>query len=261
MNSERRKGRPPKKAQYPIFERLAAYTLDDYWKQLLLAAAHGKMPRFVSYRQDQLLYRRGRASSGTPCSEAHDTPADFTRIIAFFHSIGLSSMTDQAVAARNIEEQQKTYLTTTYDNWRDIKRVQVRDMLLKKYLVKLRGELRLTAHEEEYLRAQLAIAQLFGAINSDTVRLVDGEIESIAGLMVEGIVRGSRRVSFVQASMLAGVAPSALGSIMPSALGSTMASATSSVISEGGDRRAALATQWRSYCEEIGKLFDAAKFL
>ena len=202
-NEPKRKGRPPKKVQYQVFQVLSGYTLDDYWKQLLLACSMGKFPRYVTYKDDLLIHRRGRACSSIPLGLAHDQTIDFKRVLDFFRSLGLSSLQDNEAARRIVDDKQKTLTAQVYNSWKDIKRPQLKEILLGDFVQNLSERLNLTSREHEYLQAQVAIAQLFKAINAQTVVMDDGKISEITGLQIEGDERGKRKFSFYRPSVVA----------------------------------------------------------
>jgi hypothetical protein len=198
----KRKGRPPKKVQYQVFQVLSGYTLDDYWKQLLLSCSMGKFPRYVTYKDDLLIHRRGRVCSSIPLGNNHDQTTDFKRVIDFFRSLGWSSLQDNEAARRIVDDKQRSLQAQMYSCWKDIKRPQIKELLLGDFVQMLSETLNLTTREYEYLQAQVAIAQLFKAINAQTVVMANGKISEITGLQVEGEERGKRKFSFHRNSSL-----------------------------------------------------------
>jgi len=236
----KRKGRPPKKVQYHIFQALSGYTLDDYWKQLLLACSMGKFPRYVSYKDDLLTHRRGRASSSIPLGTGHDQTVDFKRVIDFFRSLGLSSLQDNEAARRVVDDKQKTLTAQVYNSWKDIKRPQIKEILLGDFVQTLSETLNLTSREHEYLQAQMALAQLFKSINAQTVVMTEGKISEIIGLQVEDDERGKRKFSFHRPSVLAS-ATSSPGPLVREEL-------------ESVDLSQDLQNDWVQYCDNLRRI-------
>jgi hypothetical protein len=243
----KRKGRPPKKVQYNVFQTLSGYTLDDYWKQLLLACSMGKFPRYVTYKDDLLIHRRGRACSSIPLSSINDRTTDFKRVLDFFRTLGLSSLQDNEAARRLVDDKQKTLTAQVYHNWKDVKRPQLREVLVGDFIQSFSERLDLTSREHEYLQAQMAIAQLFKAINVQTVVMAEGKISDIVGLQVEGEERGKRRFSFLRPSALTS-STSSPGALMREEL-------------EAVDLSQDLRSNWTQYCDNLRRITDFTRSL
>lgn len=189
----RRRG---EKIPHPVFHALAEHTDDEYWRQLLLACGHGKPPKYVVYRDNMLMYRKGRTPIVTALGDAMTSPADLHRVLEFFRSIGLVSSRDNEENQRRVDERQLQLQQQEYTSWQDIRRPQVKEALLRSWMDDCRAELALTPQEYGRLRSALAFAGLFRYITPQTVVMEHGRISHIKGLQVIGETPGQRRFTF-----------------------------------------------------------------
>lgn len=232
----KRKGRPPKKVQHPLFARLSEFTLDDYWKEILRSCSLGKFPRYVSYKTDQLIHRRGRAATSITLTQEMDQAEHFKLVINFFRGIGLCSLLDNEDNKRRVDEKQKVIQAQRYETWKEIKRQQVKDILITNHIDDLCEQYNLTPKEYRLLQATVSIASLFKYISPTTVLMKEGKITEIIGFAVEGEDRGKRRFSFPY-----NVSDS--GSVSPSPM------IRDDV--EVSDQSKTLATAWTKYLDDM----------
>jgi hypothetical protein len=232
----KRKGRPPRKVQHPVFITLSEFTLDDYWKQILLSCSLGKFPRYVSYKDDLLTHRRGRASTSIPLLIINTQAVDFKRVIDFFRSIGLCSLLDNELNQKRVNDKQKALQVQKYETWKDIKRQGIKDIILQTYINELHESLNLTMKEYRFLQATISIAMLFKYINTTTVVMKDNKIIDLIGLKIEGDERGKRKFSF------------------PYSLCDNTSSSPSPLVREDvepPDQSKSLAVAWTKYLEDL----------
>jgi len=240
------KGRPPKKVQHAVFIKLADYTLDDYWKQILMDCSIAKFPRYVSYKDDLLVYRRGRSASSVALYPNDTGAVDFKRIIDFFRGIGLCSVTDNEINQRRLDDQQKVLQAQKYEVWKDVKKQAQKDTMLQNYINELHERLNLTMKEYQILQSTVSIAVLFKYINASTVVLKDNKISEVVGLLVIGEERGSRTFSF------------------PYSLNNSSSSSPAQSIREDAepiDQTKTLGVLWIKYLEDLKKKIEWYKSL
>lgn len=235
-NAPKKKGRPAKQVEYPLFVRLSEYTLDDYWKQILLACGMGRFPRCVSYKDDQLVHRRGRVAKSITLLASTAEAEDFHRVLEFFRTLGMCSVLDNEANRKRVEDERMNGQAQPYEQWKDIKRPQTKDILLQTYTNELYDRYKLTTKEYQHLQSTISIACLFKYISASTVILADGKIKEITGLLVEGEERGKRKFSFPFSTEISGsVSPSPMLREEP----------------EQPDQSKNLAAGWMKYCDDL----------
>lgn len=155
-----------------------------------------KFPRYVSYKDDLLTYRRGRSASSVALYAIDTGTPDFKRIMDFFRDIGLSSVVDNELIQKKLDDQQKTSQALIYDVWKDVKRQAIKDAMIQTYINELHESLNLTMREYQVLQATVSIAILFKYINGTTIVLKDNKISELTGLVIGKEDRGLRTFSF-----------------------------------------------------------------
>jgi len=189
------KGKGKGKDKWPLFEKLAQYTTDEYWHNLLLNCALGKFPRSIFYNGESLSYRRAKVNKSILLEQ--DGIEDYTRLITFFRGVGFSSGLDNQVNQERIEERQKDRQERCFNSWKEVKLPTLKEQFIQNYSTDLAERLNLTTKEYRHLLATLALASLFKKITTETVQMKEGKIEQITCIEVIGEQRGTRTFELI----------------------------------------------------------------
>lgn len=163
---------------YPIFEQASELTDDLFWKSILAKAAMGKFPVGFSYKNSQLMYKRGTKLfktliEGSPL-EALTVSLDFFRD----HG-GIRSELD-----RQREESATEAGVSFLDlEWSDLaKKKDLRALLIGSYVRAKAIEMGLTSQQRNQLRVTISAGFLLGSLTDRDVVYSRGEIHRIDGI-------------------------------------------------------------------------------
>jgi hypothetical protein len=161
-----------------IFEQASEITEDPFWKALLAKAALGKFPPGFSYRNGQLIYKRGtkvfKALIGNDPLEALTASLDFFREYG-----GIRSEAD-----RERDELNARPTSSFLDlDWASLsKKKELKTLLIDSYIREEAKRLKLTNEQKLQLASMIKIGFLLGNLTNDDINYSRGKIESIGGL-------------------------------------------------------------------------------
>ena len=159
-----------KKIVYPIFLECCQYTNDIFWENIFENLAYGKPPygsyiskNFLccSYEQKEFNYKIEKKDSKTVYEEVFSLLTN--RLGIFSH-------------------QEKVKKINDIKNWNDIKKKNVKELLIELYVSRMRTKYSLSIKQARYLLSTILIAMVFKVITVNDIDYSDGRINKIDGI-------------------------------------------------------------------------------
>lgn len=169
---------------YPIFNKLAEFTDDSVWIQAMNNASKCIFPSGISFQNNELHYKKGNRNQTLYLSTPNERL--FAEVKTFFNLWGgISSDRDKLQQNQNqIKEQQQMY-----QRWGQIKKKNIKNDLIIKYIYKLVQTLKLNEAEKRQLESVINGGFLSKTIKSNDIVMLNGEIDNIRNLHYNSTTR------------------------------------------------------------------------
>ena len=174
---------------HPYFEQLSEYTQDDFWKAILLDAAMGKFTRSVWYNsEDNILMFHASGNSRVHISLSDIDPNTATKRFIEAHQVlcKLKSPTDIEKLQTAIADLRDNHKHSTVTDWANVRSQVIRDSLVSTYAAKLVVEHDLPVSAIKTVARDILFNIAIGYIHKKSIHMVNGEIDSIDGLTMNG---------------------------------------------------------------------------
>lgn len=154
---------------YPIFIQVSTYCKDNFWKQLYIDMAYGHFPFGVSVYKDRVFCSFKDKKFNYTCK---DDPEDIHRSLTdlFKTKLGILSSIDILQKRQNFQ----LLLYENFDDWKNIKKKNIRDLLIEKYALKLKDQYNLPINKVRRIIKKIILGFYFKLI-SNTDILYDAE--------------------------------------------------------------------------------------
>ncbi len=176
--SKIRKSKAVKEIKHPIFNECSKLTEDPFWRQKFIQASTGKFPRYFSYSDGTLSYKRGaRISNLTVPNDPHEALyacTDFFRSNKCIFSPTDQQLADQA-RQEHINAGQESLTWTSASK-------KMKDCLVLGYVEDLRDTLKLSKVEEKQLEETINIGVQTKCFTKHNIAMDYNRIASIQGL-------------------------------------------------------------------------------
>jgi len=155
---------------YPIFLECCQYTNDIFWENIFENLAYGKPPcgsyfskNFLccSYEQKEFNYKIEKKDSETVYEEVFSLLTN--RLGIFSH-------------------QEKVKKINDIKNWNDIKKKNLKKLLIELYVSRMRTKYSLSIKQARYLLSTILIAMVFKVITVNDIDYSNGRINKIDGI-------------------------------------------------------------------------------
>lgn len=167
---------------YPIFLECCQYTVDSFWKNIFEDLSYGKSPygtyinkNFLccSYKNKEFSYKIEHKKSEKLYNDIYSLLKNKLGILSTKEK--LNKKTEYNTVENKIKECRQ--------KWVDIKKKNIKDLLIERYVVDMKNKCNLTIKQSKYLLSILFIAIVFKVITSDDIHYSDGKIQNIDGVI------------------------------------------------------------------------------
>lgn len=175
---------PIKEIVYPFLLECCNFTHDNFWKSVFEDLAYAKTPHGTyinkhflccNHRNKEFSYRIERKDSKILYDDIYSLLSEKLCLIS--HNEHIRKKVDFDSLEESIRE--------TQTNWLNIKRKNVRDLLIEKYILEMKHKYNLTNKQTHYLLSLIFIAMIFKAISHKDIEYFDGKIHNINGINFE----------------------------------------------------------------------------
>jgi hypothetical protein len=167
---------------YPIFLQCVEYSLDKFWSKIFEDLAYGNTPHGVYFNRDCLCCGKGKTGESTHVLDMKDPKKIYNNVYTMLNtSLGMMSPDERLQKKKeflDMEENNKCSL----NKWSDIKKKNIKDLLIELYAVKMKQTHNLSIKQTQYLTSFICMALLFKAITQNHIEMKDGRISNIVGI-------------------------------------------------------------------------------
>lgn len=170
-----------KEIVYPIFIECCKHATDIFWENIFEDLAYGKTPYgtyiskdFLSckYKKKEFSYKIERKLPELIYSEVYDLLSN---------KLGLLSNYEKIKKKKSIVDLENT-LKDSCKNWNDIKKKNIKELLIELYVIRMKNEFLLTIIQTRYLLSIIFMALSFKVITIKDIKYQDGMIINIEGI-------------------------------------------------------------------------------
>jgi hypothetical protein len=166
---------------YPIFMECCHFTTDIFWGTIFENLAYGKTPygTYISkdflcckYKKKEFSYKIERKPVDIVYQEVYNL---------LTNKVGILSQQEKLKKKKNLIEIENT-LKDSRKNWNDIKKKNLKEILIELYVINIKNKYSLTINQTKYLLSILYIAIIFKVITNKDIEYKDGIIRNIKGI-------------------------------------------------------------------------------
>ena len=170
-----------KEIVYPVFLECSRYAVDSFWENVFDDLAYGKSPygTYISkdflcckYKKKEFSYKIERKDSEILYKEVFDL---------LYNTLGLVSHKDK-IKKRDAFILAENVLKESRKNWNDIKKKNIKDLLIELYVIDMKNKFSLTLVQTRYLASIIFTAIIFKVIGCKDIEYTDGRIDNIDGI-------------------------------------------------------------------------------
>ena len=172
---------------YPNLLECCQYTDDTYWKTIFEDLSYGKAPYGAFISKDTLCCRYKNKDFSYKLITKKDSSKIFAEIYKLLNEkLGLLSENEKLEKANEFARTELR-LTSQYKSWADIKKKNLKNMLIELFVVDMKKEHNLTIEEAKYLLSTIIVAlTYYKAIDGKKdIEFYNGRIRSINGISFE----------------------------------------------------------------------------
>lgn len=166
---------------YPIFLDCCQYTSEPYWKNVFEDLAYNRCPPGIYIKNNCICYKQGGKEIIYQITY-DDTKKLFDKLQKLF----MKKL--KIISTTNRSENKKKYrhaeheLKQSVDNWSSIRKKNIRDNMIARYVINMQEKYKLSNKNMRYLRSKIIIGLLFNTIQPQDIIIEDNEIIAINGI-------------------------------------------------------------------------------
>jgi hypothetical protein len=166
---------------YPVFLECCRHADDSFWENIFEDLAYGKTPygtyinkNFLccSYKNKEFSYKIERKNSDELYNDIYNL---------LTNKLGILSNKEK-VKKRDHFNNAENKIKNCRQDWVNIKKKNIKDLLVERYVVDMKNKYSLTIKQCKYLLSIIFIAIIFKVFTSDDIEYSDGKIQNINGI-------------------------------------------------------------------------------
>ncbi len=168
---------------YPIFLECCQFTDDKFWENVFEDLAYGKTPYGTYISKDFLCcsYKKKEFSYKIEKKLPKDVYNDVYDLLT--NKLGLLSPLEKS-KKRKIFKDIEEDITESRKNWNDIKKKNIKELLIELYVARMKNTHSLTLKQARYLLSIIFVGMIFKVITNKDVDYKNGKIENIDGIEI-----------------------------------------------------------------------------
>lgn len=166
---------------YPIFLECCEFITNRFWETIFEDLAYGKTP-YGTYISKNFLccsYKNKEFSYKIERNNPKKIYKDIYNLLV--NKLGLLSQQEKNKKRLDFYEMEEN-IKETRQSWTSIRKKNVKDILIEKYVVRMRKKYYLTIKQSKYLLSLIFISMIFKAITTKDIIYEDGKIMEIQGI-------------------------------------------------------------------------------
>ena len=166
---------------YPVFLECCQYAIDNFWVNMFEDLAYGKTPygTYISKNFFCCNYKNKEFSYKIERKESNVLYTDIYNLLT--KNLGILSRQEKVKKRFDFHKLQ-TKIKDTRQEWANIRRKNIKDLLVERYVIDMKNTYSLSLKQSKYLLSIIFIALIFKVFTSKDIEYGDGKIKSISGI-------------------------------------------------------------------------------
>lgn len=168
---------------YPFFLECCQFAEDTFWESIFEDLAYGDTP-YGTYINKGFLccsYKGKEFSYKLERKDSHIMYDDIYGLLT--KKVGILSQKEKQKKRLDFHKVEKT-IKISREKWSDIRKKNIKDLLLERYVIDMRKKYSLTFKQAKYLLAVVTIAIVFKIITSKDITYENNKIKNIEGVEI-----------------------------------------------------------------------------
>ena len=164
---------------YPYLIECCKYTSDKFWKGVFEDLAYGISP-YGTYIHKDMLTCNYKDKGFVYKLQKKDSKELFDDIVSLFKN-KLELVSQDEI----IQKKQSVAKNISYDDWSNIKKKNLKEILIERFAIAMCKEHHLSITETRYLVSVIFLSFIFKVLTSSDITINNGIIESVDGISFE----------------------------------------------------------------------------
>ena len=171
---------------YPMFLECCKFTLDSFWENVFEDLAYGVTPYGAYISKDFLCcsYKNKEFSYKIEKKPPIDLYKDVYKLLG--EKLGILSYKEK-LQKRVDFYQTESRIKKTREEWCNIKKKNIKDLLIEKYVIDMKKKYNLSIKQAKFLLSIIFISMVFKVITSKDIVYSDGRIQNIESINFDKI--------------------------------------------------------------------------
>lgn len=166
---------------YPVFFECCEFAKDNFWKNIFEDLAYGKTP-YGTYINKDFLCCSYKNKEFSYKIERKDSKIIYDNIYNLLtNKLGILSRKEKVKKLAAFHKTE-TRIKEFRQEWGNIRKKNIKDLLVEKYVIDMKNKHSLTIKQSKYLLSVLFMAIVFKVITSKDIEYSDGKIQNIDGI-------------------------------------------------------------------------------
>jgi len=189
---------------YPFFLECCQFAEDTFWESVFEDLSYGTTP-YGTYINKGFLCCNYKNKEFSYKLERKDPKTLYTDIYNLLtKKVGILSQKEKQKKRIDFHQVEKM-IKNSRQKWSDIRKKNIKDLLIERYIVAMRREHSLTIKQAKYLLAVVTLALVFKIITAKDITYEDDEIKHIEGIEItKGKIKLKRNIYDVDTSGCSG---------------------------------------------------------
>jgi hypothetical protein len=166
---------------YPFLLNCVSYCPDGFWSSIFEDLAYGRPPNGTYISKNFLNYKQKDTGF---CYKIEDKPPHelYEEIYTLLKN-NANVLSKNDIMKTKLEFQtQKEKLKDSRQQWANIRKKNIKDLLIEQYVVRMKKEYLLNIKQARKLKSTISIAMVFKVITKDDITFENGSITKINGI-------------------------------------------------------------------------------
>lgn len=172
-----------KDIEYPVFLECCTYVKDDYWRSIFEDLAYGIAPRGTFISKGNLCCRLKKSIFNYVIIESNPKELYDGIYDKLSGKIGLVSHQEHVEKITKVKNLGEELSSHRIENWKNIKKKNVKDALIHMYICRKQKKHKLTAKQSKHLLSIVFIGMAYKTITPSDINYANGKITDIKGIL------------------------------------------------------------------------------
>lgn len=170
---------------HPVFLNCCRFAVDIFWKTLFEDLAYGITPYGTYIANDAIHCKAPNGSTVSTFIDHNDAEKTYNDFYTILFEVMKIASPEQRIQAQNMFKMFEETSLSSRTRWVDIRKKNIKDVLIDIFVSKMKQEHELSLRSSVKLKTVIVSGLAFNTLDSSSIHMEDGYIESIDGIEFE----------------------------------------------------------------------------